>query len=116
MCDWRGTESDERRVSYAGKIKIKLFFNKLGVPVGNVDRVQERHPFPVAGHAEGLLHKGGPLRLQWSADEGHAGLLWCPAALAPIAFVTRADDIFPDRGAPLRTGNDMIQVEFVPGQ
>ena len=53
-------------------LKIKLVFNKLRVPVGDVDCVKERHPFLIAGHTKGFLHKRGPLRLHWPADERHA--------------------------------------------
>ena len=97
-------------------LKIKLVFNKLRVPVGDVDCVKERHPFLIAGHTKRFLHKRGPLRLHWPADERHAGLMGRPAALAPIAFMTGADDIFPDRCTPLRAWNNVIQVELMPWQ
>ena len=97
-------------------LKIKLVFNKLCVPVGDVDCVQERHPFFIARHAECLLHKWGPLRLHRPPDEGHASLLWRPAALSPITLMTGADDIFPDRCTPLRAWNNVIQVELMPWQ
>jgi hypothetical protein len=94
--------------------EIKLFFEKLGVPVRYVNAVQKRNPFLVPRHAEGLLHERGPLRLQRSPEQRHAGLLRGSTAFAAIAVVTRTDDIFPNGSPALRPGNHMIEVKLVP--
>jgi len=95
---------------------IKLFFQKFGIPVGDIDGIEEWDPFPVAGQAERFLHKWRPFWLERLSREGHSRLLWRPAPLAAITLMTRTDDVFPGRGAALRTGNDVIEIQFLSRQ
>ena len=73
-----------------------LLFKQLGIPIGDINRVEERHPFLVAGHAEGFLHERRPLRFKWLANQRHVRLMGRPTAFAMIALMARADDIFPN--------------------
>lgn len=95
---------------------LKLRFDQFRIPVGDVDRIEKRHPFFVPRHTKGLLHEGRPLGLERFSDKRHIGLLGRPATLASIAFVAGANDIFPDRGATLGARDDMVEIQLLPRQ
>src|SRR5512143_1141162 len=88
---WRG--------SAPRRLRVDVLRLQLGVPVGGVDRRQERQPLAVAAQAEGLEHERGPLRPARRMEQPHAGFPGRAATLAAVAGVAGADDIFPDRGA-----------------
>src|SRR5689334_5256867 len=89
---------------------------QLGVPVRNIDRVEERQPLFVARQAEGLLHERGPFRPGRLSGQDHARLLRSPAPLAAITLMTGTNNILPGRGSALGPGNDMVEVELVAGE
>ena len=95
------------------KCKIKLLFKKFRIPVGHVGGVEKRHPLFIPRHTKSFLHERCPLRFEWLPYKGHARLMWRSAALAAVAFMAGADDVFPHRGASLRAGNHVVKVEFV---
>ena len=107
--------SSERR-SGIKQVKIKLFFEKLGVPVGDVDGIQKGHPFLVAGHAKGFLHKRCPLRLNRPSHERHIGLVRRPTTLAAVTIMTGTNDILPHRHTTLGARQNMVEIQLVPRQ
>src|SRR3989304_5916213 len=64
-----------------------LSIQQLGVPVGNVNRIEKRHPLFITRQAEGFLHERSPSRCYGLAPEEHSSLLGSPATLAAVAFV-----------------------------
>ena len=94
----------------------RLTFQKLGIPVRRVDGIKKWCPFLIARKAEGFLHEGCPLGADRKASQEHAGLMRCAPALAAIALMAGADHVLPNGYAALRTGDDVIEIEFLARQ
>jgi hypothetical protein len=93
---------------YGRLLSLVLFFQKFSVPVGNINRVEERHPLSISRQAEGLLHKRRPFWPEWFSGKGHPGLLWGTTPLFPVTLLARTDYVFPDGCAALRSGNYVV--------
>ena len=109
-------EAENRTTICSKRGIIKLFFQKLGIPVRDVNRIEEGDPFLIAGEAEGLLHEGRPLGFDRLSRQSHTGLMRSSASLATITFMAGTDDVFPGRDTALRTRNDVVEVKLLSGK
>ncbi len=106
-----------RLTTICGKAReIKLFFQKFRIPIGNIDRIEEGHPFLIARQAKCFLHKRSPLRLERLASQMQVRLLGSSAAFAAVTLMTRTDNVFPNRSAALRARDNVVEIEFLAGK
>src|SRR5215467_13737552 len=92
---------------------IKLLFQKLGIPVGSVDGIKERHPLFVAGQTEGFLHERRPLWLYRLSGQNHSRLLGCSTPFSAVTFVAGADHVLPNGCASLGARDYMVEIQFL---
>lgn len=89
---------------------------KLGVPVRNIDCIQERKPFTVSLETESFHHEGGPGGPLGEAEKHHSGLLGSHATFSQVASVAAAHDVGPGRSPTPRSGDDVIKVKLASWQ
>src|SRR5690242_4614485 len=84
---------------------------ELGIPVRDVDRVQERPPLAIAPQAERGRDERRPVRAHGLLQQLHARLLGGPTTLSPIAAMARADDVLPRGEAALGSRHDVVEIQ-----
>ena len=94
-------------------MRIKLLFQKLRVPVRDVNGIEEREPLAIAGQVECLLHERGPFRFMGFSQQEHSCLLRRFPPFVPVTLLAGTNHILPCGCAAFGAGYDMIQIEFI---